>query len=116
MASHHPDRPSEHLQAEMRDRTEHARPLETRDHEHDGHGKHAGHSPEMFRNRFWLSLALSLPVIYYAEFFQDVFGYQAVQFPGSAWVSPVLGMILYFYGGWPFCRGRRTNSGRGSRG
>ena len=78
----------------MRDRTEHARPLETRDHEHEGHDKHAGHSPEMFRNRFWLSLALSLPVIYYAEFFQDVFGYQAAQFPGSAWVGPVLGTIL----------------------
>ena len=59
----------------------------------------------MFKNRFWLSLALSLPVIYYAEFFQDVFGYQAVQFPGSAWVSPVLGIILYFYGGWPFLQG-----------
>ena len=104
-----PDGPSEHLQAEMRDRTEHARPLGTHEHsDHAGHGshdKHAGHSPEMFKNRFWLSLALSLPVIYYAAFFEDIFGYQAVQFPGSAWVSPVLGIILYFYGGWPFLEG-----------
>ena len=104
-----PDHPSEHLQAVSRDRTEHARPLETREHtnhnKHEGHDKHAGHSPEMFKNRFWLSLALSLPVIYYAAFFQGVFGYQALQFPGSAWVSPVLGTVLYFYGGWTFLQG-----------
>ncbi|MDQ3398655.1 MAG: heavy metal translocating P-type ATPase, partial [Deinococcota bacterium] len=69
-----------------------------------GHDKHAGHSSE-FKNRFWLSLALSLPVVYYAAFFQDVFGYRALQFPGSAWVGPVLGTVLYFYGGWPFLQG-----------
>jgi Cu2+-exporting ATPase len=108
-----PDHPSEDIQAQMRDRTEHARPLETHDHAdhtgHAGHGeghdKHAGHSPEAFRSRFWLSLVLSLPVIYYAEFFQEVFGYRATHFPASVWVSPVLGTILYLYGGWPFLEG-----------
>lgn len=105
-----PDHPSEDIQAQMRDRTEHARPLETYDHAgHTGHGgghdKHAGHSPKAFRSCFWLSLVLSLPVIYYAEFFQEVFGYQAAQFPASVWVSPVLGTILYLYGGWPFLKG-----------
>ena len=72
---------------------------------HTGHDKHAGHTPEMFRDRFFVSLLLTLPILYFSEHFQDWFGYRAAQFPGSAWVNPVLGTILYFYGGLVFLKG-----------
>jgi len=41
----------------------------------------------MFRRRFWVSLALSVPVIFFSEFIQDVFGYTAPTFPGSVWIT-----------------------------
>src|SRR5690606_2491628 len=74
---------------------------------HGGHDKHAGHSPEMFRDRFWLALVLTLPILYFSEQFQAWFGYQAIGFPGSEWVNPVLGTVLYLYGGLVFLQGAR---------
>ncbi len=75
---------------------------------HQGtHDKHAGHSPAMFRDRFWLSLALTLPVLYFSEQLQAWLGYTAWQFPGVAWVNPILGSILFFYGGWVFLQSAR---------
>jgi Cu2+-exporting ATPase len=59
----------------------------------------------MFRDRFWLSLALTLPVIYFSEMVQEWFGYAAPAFPGSEWVAPVLGTVIFFYGGSPFLKG-----------
>lgn len=72
---------------------------------HAGHGKHAGHTPEMFRDRFLVSLLLTLPILYFSEHFQAWFGYRVVAFPGSAWVNPVLSTALYFYGGLVFLQG-----------
>jgi Cu2+-exporting ATPase len=81
-------------------------------HEHDkhhhrpaGHDQHAGHSVAMFRDRFWLSLLLTLPVVFYSEMVQAWFGYQAPLFPGSDWIAPVLGTVIFVYGGAPFLRG-----------
>ncbi len=70
-----------------------------------GHDKHAGHSVAMFRDRFWLSLILTLPVIFFSEMMQEWFGYTAPTFPGSEWVAPVLGTVIFFYGGSPFLKG-----------
>jgi Cu2+-exporting ATPase len=70
-----------------------------------GHDKHAGHSVAMFRDRFWLSLALTLPVIAYSEMIQEWFGYTAPSFPGSDWLAPVLGVVVFIYGGSPFLKG-----------
>lgn len=84
------------------------------DHEHHhhagpsgngGHDKHAGHSVAMFRDRFWLSLVLTLPVVFYSEMIQEWFGYTAPSFPGSDWIAPVLGTVIFVYGGSPFLRG-----------
>jgi P-type Cu2+ transporter len=74
---------------------------------HDGHDHdaHAGHSVEMFRSKFWLSLILTLPVVYWSEHVQMLLGYSAPAFPGSAWIGPVLGTAIFFYGGWVFLRG-----------
>ena len=74
-------------------------------HRHQGHDKHAGHSVAMFRDRFWLSLALTVPVVFYSEMIQDWFGYTAPSFPGSQWVAPVLGTSIFVYGGSPFLKG-----------
>jgi P-type Cu2+ transporter len=70
-------------------------------HAHHDHGDHAA----LFRDRFWLSLVLSLPVVFYSAMVQDWFGYSAPSFPGDGLVAPVLGTVVYLYGGWPFLSG-----------
>ncbi|WP_199432875.1 heavy metal translocating P-type ATPase [Qaidamihabitans albus] len=72
---------------------------------HGGHDKHAGHSPAMFRDRFWLSLVLTVPVVLYAHMIQMWLGYTAPAFPGSELIAPVLGTVIFAYGGWPFLVG-----------
>jgi Cu2+-exporting ATPase len=70
-----------------------------------GHDAHAGHSVAMFRDRFWLSLVLTLPVVFFSDTIQGWFGYTAPSFPGSELISPFLGTIIFLYGGSPFLRG-----------
>ena len=69
---------------------------------HSGHGNHA----DLFRRRFWWSLLLSLPVIATSHMVMDWLGYD-LDFPGMAWVGPVLGSVVFFWGGWPFLTGGR---------
>jgi P-type Cu2+ transporter len=73
--------------------------------DHAGHDQHAGHSPEMFRDKFWLSLILTVPVVFWAAHIQMIFRYEAPEFPGSAWISPVLGTVVFLYGGLVFLKG-----------
>ncbi len=73
--------------------------------QHKGHDKHAGHSPDIFKRRFFICLLLTLPVLYFSPMFQHWFNYQAIQFPGVNWLTPILSTIIYFYGGWVFLRG-----------
>jgi Cu2+-exporting ATPase len=68
---------------------------------HAGHGDHAA----QFRDRFWLSVALSVPVVLYSDMIQRWLNFTAPTFPGSSWVAPVLGTAVFAYGGWPFLRG-----------
>jgi P-type Cu2+ transporter len=74
---------------------------------HDSEDHHAGHGDHaaQFRDRFWLTLALSIPVVVWAPMIQDWFGYTAPSFPGEQLLAPVLGSIIFFYGGWPFLTG-----------
>jgi cation transport ATPase len=67
----------------------------------DHHEDHAA----QFRDRFWLSLALTVPVVAYSEMVQEWLGFTPPQFPGSRWVAPVLGTAVFLYGGWPFLQG-----------
>jgi P-type Cu2+ transporter len=71
---------------------------------HDGHGGHGDHAAQ-FRDRFWLSLALTIPVVIYSEMVQEWLNFTPPQFPGSQWVAPVLGTIVFLYGGRPFLEG-----------
>ncbi|GAA1937990.1 heavy metal translocating P-type ATPase [Brevibacterium antiquum] len=81
---------------------------EAHDHDsHSGHGGHAGHGDHaaMFKNKFWLSLALSIPVVFFSPMFAGLLGYTPPEFPGVDWIAPVLGTVIYFYGGMPFLTG-----------
>jgi Cu2+-exporting ATPase len=59
----------------------------------------------MFRRPFWVSLALTIPVLIYAEHIQGLLGYTAPAFPGSRWLEPALASVIYWYGGWVFLAG-----------
>ena len=72
---------------------------------HLSHDKHEGHTPGMFRDRFWLSLVLTVPVVFWSAHIQGLLGYRAPAFPGSAWIGPVLASVVFAYGGLVFLRG-----------
>ncbi len=76
-------------------------------HGHAGHGGHDDHAAQ-FRDRFWLTLVLSVPVVIWSPMIQDWFGYTAPQFAGDQLLAPVLGSIIFFYGGWPFLAGAKA--------
>lgn len=75
------------------------------DHQVHGHGEHAGHSTAMFRERFWWSLILSIPVVIFSPMVAHLLGYPLPEFPGSTWIPPVLDTIIFVYGGTPFLKG-----------
>ena len=71
------------------------------------HNQHAGHSATMFRDKFWLSLVLTLPVVLWSPEVQQWLGYHAPLFPGSRFVPAILGTIIFVYGGTMFIQGAR---------
>jgi Cu2+-exporting ATPase len=71
----------------------------------EAHDRHAGHSVAMFRARFWVALALTIPTVVWGHMLPSVTGWHAPPFPGSTWLPPVLGTIVFAYGGTPFLRG-----------
>jgi Cu2+-exporting ATPase len=75
-------------------------------HEQHGGGHGGGHGDHvaMFRRRFWWSLLLSVPIVATAHMIQEWFGYR-LEFPGDGLVGPVLGTVVFLYGGWPFLTG-----------
>ena len=78
-----------------------------------GHDRHAGHSAAMFRDKFWLCLALTLPVVFWSSEVQHWLGYRAPTFPGSRLIPAILGTVIFVYGGSVFIRGARHElSGR----
>ncbi|WP_405218295.1 heavy metal translocating P-type ATPase [Agrococcus sp. Ld7] len=71
------------------------------DGEHGGHGDHVG----QFRRLFWIMLALAVPTVALSGMFAMIVGYTLPDIPGLVWVSPVLGTIMYVWGGKPFLTG-----------
>jgi Cu2+-exporting ATPase len=59
----------------------------------------------MFRDKFWLSFALTIPVVFWSHDVQHWFGYRAPSFPGSNLIAPILGTVVFVYGGLVFIRG-----------
>jgi Cu2+-exporting ATPase len=70
-----------------------------------GHDRHAGHSVAMFRDKFWLTFTLTIPVIFWSSEVQHWLGYAAPSFPGSNFIPATLGTVVFFYGGLVFIRG-----------
>ena len=77
-------------------------------HESQGHSSHGGRRVDhggheiMFRNRFWVSLILSIPVLLYSPALQAWLNFSLPAFPGSQWIDPLFSIIIFFYGGLPF--------------
>jgi Cu2+-exporting ATPase len=59
----------------------------------------------MFRDKFWISLLLTLPTLVWGHMLQRAFGYTAPNFPGSQWLPAAFGTAVFVYGGWPFIQG-----------
>jgi Cu2+-exporting ATPase len=77
---------------------------------HNAHGGHPDHSHHQdhagqFRRLFWIHLALALPVVLLSDMFAVVLGYDLPATPWVGWVSPVLGTVMYVWGGRPFLTG-----------
>ncbi len=76
--------------------------------DHNGHESHAGHGvmheghTMMMRNRFFVSLPLSMVVLLYSPMIQNWLSFSMPTFPGSTFIAPVLGSVIFFYGGLPF--------------
>jgi Cu2+-exporting ATPase len=73
---------------------------------HDaGHDKHAGHSVEMFRRKFWVALLLTVPTLVWTDMVQEWAGFRAPEVPGAAYIPAIFGTAVFFYGGWVFLQG-----------
>jgi Cu2+-exporting ATPase len=59
----------------------------------------------MFRQRFWLSLILTLPIVFWSGHIQSLLGYNAPDFAGSDWIAPILGTTIFVYGALVFLKG-----------
>jgi len=94
----------EHDQSEQAMHLSHGMPPKTGA-AHMGHDRHAGHSVAMFRDKFWLTLILALPVVAWSPEVQHWLGYTAPTFPGSQYVPAFLGTVVFLYGGSVFILG-----------
>lgn len=110
--SHHkhhqnPEKKADEVEDRLAERVEHAQTGHSPGHQH-GHGhSHQDHHRMMiedFKKRFWISLALSVPVIVLSPMIQGLLGY-SLTFPGVMYVNFVLASVIFFYGGWPFLKG-----------
>ncbi|WP_448719772.1 heavy metal translocating P-type ATPase [Microbacterium natoriense] len=74
---------------------------------HEGHGGHGGHGDHVgqFRRLFWIMLLLAVPVVGFSMMFSMILGYSLPDAAWVAWVSPVLGTVMYVWGGAPFLTG-----------
>lgn len=110
-APHHTTAPSA-SRDEHSDHNEHASHTRQMNHDphlahdpHAGHDKHAGHDPEIFRRLLWFSLLLTVPILLFSEMIQMWFGFSMPSFTGDRFIAPVLGTVLFVYGGSVFLQG-----------
>ncbi len=74
--------------------------------EHKGHANHHQHMIADFRKRFWISLAVSIPILFLSPLIQEFLGFgTALQFPGDKYLAFILSTFVFFYGGFPFLKG-----------
>src|SRR5215472_19099355 len=73
--------------------------------QHAGYDKHAGHSVAMFRDKFLVSLLLTIPTLIWGHMLQRAFGYTAPHIAGSEWIPAIFGTAVFVYGGRVFIQG-----------
>ena len=75
--------------------------------EHDHHGGHGGHGDHVgqFRRLFWIMLVLAVPVVVFSGMFASLIGYDLPDAEWVSWISPVLGTVMFVWGGKPFLTG-----------
>jgi P-type Cu2+ transporter len=72
----------------------------------EDHGSHHAHMAEDFRRRFWISLALTVPLLVLSPMLRELLGFsEAPLFAAERYVSFALATVVFFYGGWPFLTG-----------
>lgn len=97
--------PDPHVGHAMPTRDPHAGHTTTTQDPHAGHSKtdHSGHEM-LFRRKFWVSLLLTIPVLFFSESVKMMLGITLPTFPGSQWISPIFSVIIFIYGGIPFIK------------
>jgi Cu2+-exporting ATPase len=77
--------------------------------DHSSHTDHADHHAHMaadFQKRFWISLALTLPILVLSPLLQKLVGLRdAIHFSGDVYVLFGFSSAVFWYGGWPFLKG-----------
>jgi Cu2+-exporting ATPase len=117
-----PDEPGHSGRVEAMDHTDHAH------HDHDGHGGHSGHEGHsghsghgshagdagdgdhvaQFRRLFWIMLVIAVPVVAFSPMFGHLVGYEIPEtgiLGALRWLAPILGTVMYVWGGKPFLTG-----------
>ncbi|MFE3456488.1 heavy metal translocating P-type ATPase [Nocardiopsis aegyptia] len=104
----HHDRPHAHAHAADAAHAGHDKHLEHAGHEgHHGHAGHGGHGDHVgqFRRLFWVMLVLAVPTVLLSGMFAGLVGYTVPALPGVEWVSPLVGTVMFLWGGKPFLVG-----------
>ncbi len=81
-------------------------PKKQHNNEHVTHDEHEGHSPNMFKQKFWLSLLLTIPTLVFSRTVQGWLGITWT-FSGSTYIPAVFGVIIFLYGGLVFLKGAK---------
>jgi Cu2+-exporting ATPase len=89
----------------MNDRDHHEHAAHTPREQSRGVGAHAGHHTESFLRKFWIVLALTLPILAYSDIFEVATGMQLPRPMAIEFVILALGSAIFFYGGWVFVKG-----------
>jgi Cu2+-exporting ATPase len=99
---HHGSNEGQHDHHELQEGHSPAAPVTSSGHEHD---KHSGHSIAMFRDKFWISLGLTVPTLVWGHMLPRALGYIPPHVPGFQWIAPVFGTLVFLYGGLVFLQG-----------
>ena len=81
------------------------------EHGHHGHADHGhghdhhdhSHHVQLYSRLFWIMLALGIPTVAFSPMFAGLFGYEITGW--GLWVAPILGTVMYVWGGRPFLEG-----------
>jgi P-type Cu2+ transporter len=95
----------EHTHSRAADQAVVKPPTARRSSEHQGHDKHAGHNVGMFRDKFWISLALTVPTLIWGHMLPRVLNYAPPAVPAQRWIAPAFGTAVFLYGGLVFLQG-----------